>query len=246
MKKIIAATLITFLSFSSNAEIRSIPFTQTEIDVVEDSKGYDVDYHSISEITVEEVEVGSELVWGSQYKGFDKNLGEIIMIVDKLIALGKKIWPIVEAGKPVIQVDMASAISVLPKNLEGELVEFYDMYSWSMPRAKTYKVNFKNGFGSSVISFDYTVNFQWGGQYEDKGAYITGLNVQASNVSVSWGFEFNASSELVSIVNHGSKDSPIAGAGVRVSYKAKSILREIQTSESFHVTGDGKIQKLYK
>ncbi len=245
MKKIIAATLLMIFALSASAGIRTLDFTQTDIEANIDSKGYDVDYYSISEITVEEVEVGDELVWASQYKGFDKSLGEVIMVVDKLIALGKKIWPIVEAGKPVINVNMNSPISVLPKNLDGGLVQFYDMDSWSMPIAKTYKVNFKNGFGSSVINFDYTVNFQWGGKYEDKGAYITGLNVQASNVSVSWGFDFDANSELVSIVNHGSKDSPVAGAAIRVNYKAKSVLREIQTSESFHVTGNGQVQKLY-
>ncbi|WP_372654927.1 hypothetical protein [Halobacteriovorax sp.] len=245
MKKIITATLLIILTLSASAEVTNLPFSQTKIDGSDDSKGYDVDYHTISEITVEEIEIGDELVWASQYKGFDKNLGEIILVIDKLIALGKKIWPIIEAGKPVIHTSMGDPISVLPKTLDGELIEFYDMHSWSMPMAKTYRVDFKNGFRSSVISFDYTVYFQHGGQYEDKGAYITGLNVQASNVSVSWGFEFSARSELVSIVNHGSNDSPIAGAAIRVDYTAKSILREIQTAESFHVTGKGQIKKLY-
>ncbi|ATH07855.1 hypothetical protein BIY24_07795 [Halobacteriovorax marinus] len=245
MKKLLGATLITLFAFSSSAAMHSLPFTQTDLEYVDESKTYDVDYHTISEITVEEVEIGDELVWAPQYKGFDKNLGEIIMVVDKLIALGKKIWTIVEAGKPVVTVDMGKPISVLPKTDSGQLAAFYDMDSWSMPMARTYKVSFKNGFGSSVIGFDYTVNFQWGGRYEYKGAYLTGLNVQASNVSVSWGFNFDASSELVSIVNHGSRDNPVAGAAVRVKYTAKSVLREIKTSESFHVTGNGQIQKLY-
>ena len=245
MKKLLVATLLTFFTFSASAGMRLLPFTQTEIEFVGDSKTYDVDYYSISEITVEEVAVGDELVWAPQYKGFDKNLGEIIMVVDKLIALGKKIWTIVDAGKPVVNMNMGSPISVLPKTDGGDLAAFYDMDSWSMPMAKTYKVSFKNGFGSKVIGFDYTVNFQWGGKYNNKGAYLTGLNVQASNVSVSWGFKFDASSELVSIVNHGSKDDPVAGASLRVQYKAKTVLREINTSESFHVTGNGQIQKLY-
>ncbi|PIK15648.1 hypothetical protein [Halobacteriovorax sp. JY17] len=245
MKKFLAATLLTIFTFSASAGMRSLPFTQTDLEFVDDSKTYDVDYHTISEVTVEEVEIGDEFVWAPQYKGFEKNLGEVIMVVDKLIALGKKIWVIVEAGKPVVTVNMGAPISVLPKTDNGQLAAFYNMDSWSMPMARTYKVSFKNGFGSSVIGFDYTVNFQWGGKYEDKGAYLTGLNVQASNVSVSWGFNFDANSELVSIVNHGSKDSPVAGASVRVNYTAKSVLREIKTSETFHVTGNGLIQKLY-
>ncbi|OUR94073.1 hypothetical protein A9Q84_18340 [Halobacteriovorax marinus] len=240
MKKLLSATLITLITFSSQAGMRSLPFTQTEIVRVDDSKFYDEDYFTISEITVEEVEIGDELVWASQYKGFEKDLGEVIMMVDKLIALGKKIWAIVEAGKPVVNVNMATPISVLPK----EASAFYDMDSWSSPLVRTYRVVYKNGFGSSVISFDYTVNFQHSGKHDGKGAYITGLNVQASNTSVSWGFNFDASSQLISIANVGSSADPVAGATLRINYSAKSILRSISTSESFHVDGNGKLTEL--
>lgn len=240
MKKLLSATLLTLIAFSSHAGMRSLPFTQTEIQQVDSSKSYDEDYFSISEITVTEVEIGDELVWASQYKGFEKNLGEIIMAVDKLIALGKKIWAIVEAGKPVVNVNMGTPISVLPKDSSA----FYDMDSWSTPMVRTYRVEYKNGFGSSVISFDYTVNFQHSGKYQGKGSYITGLNVQASNTSVSWGFNFDASSQLISIANMGSSDEPVAGATIRINYAAKSVLRSISTSESFHVDGNGKLTEL--
>lgn len=177
----------------------------------------------------------------------DKSLGQVILVVDQLLALGKKIWPIIEAGKPVVQTSFAPAISVLPR-VEGATsneVAFYDMENWSAPTQKSYKVAFKNGWGSEVISFVYTVAFQYNGSYQGSGRYITGLDVRASQISVSWGFEFNADSMLVNIANLGTKENPVASATVRISYTAQSFLRTIQTSESFHVTGAGQSSKLY-
>jgi hypothetical protein len=244
MKNLLTVFMFTFLTLTAQAEVRSLPFTQTTIEGLDDSKTYDEDYFTISEITVTDVEISNDLVWAPQYLGFDKNLGQVIMVVDKLIALGKKIWPIIEAGKPVVNVNIGAPISVLPRSEDGDAIAFYNMDSWNMPMAKTYKVEYKNGFGMNVIAFDYTVNFQYGGKYQGAGAYITGLNVQASNTTVSWGFDFDAKSQLMSIVNHGSLEEPVAGATIRIDYTAKSILRQISTSESFHVNGLGKIQPL--
>ena len=244
MKNLVTILVFAFVAFNVQAEVRSLPFTQTTIQGIDESKTYDEDYFTISKITVIEVEVTNDLVWAPQYLGFDKTLGEVIMVVDKLIALGKKIWPIIEAGKPVLNVDMGAPISVLPRAEDGDAIAFYNMDSWNMPKAKTYKVEYTNGFGMNVISFDYTVNFQYGGKYQGVGSYITGLNVQASNTTVSWGFNFSATSQLISIVNHGSLEDPVAGATIRIDYTAKSILRQISTSESFHVNGNGRIKAL--
>lgn len=173
-------------------------------------------------------------------------LGEIVMIVDQLIALGRQIWPIIEAGRPVVNTNFAPAISVLPRTDESpDNVAMYLMDSWAAPRQQSYLVEYKNGFGSAVISFTYTVSYQYNGQYEGKGRYLTGLDVAASQIRVSWGFSFDANSSLVNISNRGTRDEPIASATVRISYKAQSFLSNIQSTESFHVTGDGQLQQVY-
>jgi hypothetical protein len=177
----------------------------------------------------------------------EKSLGQVILVVDQLLALGKKIWPIIQAGKPVVTSNFAPTISVLPRvnGATSNEISFYEMENWSAPTQKSYKVSFKNGWGSEVISFVYTVAFQYNGSYQGKGRYITGLDVRASQISVSWGFEFNADSVLVNIANLGTQVSPVASATVRINYTAQSVLRTIQTSESFHVTGTGQSSKLY-
>ena len=205
---------------------------------------------SISEVVVEEVE--TQTLSGEYFPNYviekevaanKMDLGQIILITDQLIALGKKIWTIVEAGKPVVTTNMAKPISVLPR-LEGDDIAFYNMEGWSVPKVKSYRVSYKNGFGSEVIGFTYTVYFQHSGTYEGVGSYLTSLNVEASEVYVSWGFKFDATSSLVGISNLGSLADPVASATIRVAYKATSWFSEVSTGESFFVDGHGELAKL--
>ena len=65
-------------------------------------------------------------------------LGQVIMTVDRLIAFGKKLWTIVEAGKPISKTDFVP-LHVLPK-IEGDYIPFYEMENWSAPQTRSYKL----------------------------------------------------------------------------------------------------------
>ena len=240
MKSIFLSTLLVlFVTSSSFAETRYLSFTQTEKEMVSDISKEDSEYFTISSVSVKEVEMTET---EKNEISANKNLGAIIMNIDKLIALGTKIWEIVKKGKPVVNMSFAKPISVLPKS-EDPQAAFYEMENWSAPRFKKYQVEFKNLYGMTVIGFNYTVHFQSNGTYEGKGQYLTGLTVAASNVKVSWGFEFNAQSTLLTISNHGSRENPMAGATVTIDYNASSVLRDISSTETFHVMGNGQIMK---
>lgn len=172
-------------------------------------------------------------------------IDEVAMYIDSIIAIGKKIWPIIEAGRPVITTTgIMPSISVLPR-LEGAAdpkAPLYEMANWSLPKSKSYRVSYKNKFGSEVIGFTYTVYFQFNGSYKGVGKYVTNLAVQASEVYTSWGFNFDASSELVGISNVGTDESPVSAAIIRISYKGKGFLNEVRNSQSFYVDGNGEMQ----
>lgn len=173
-------------------------------------------------------------------------LSEVVMYLDGLIAIGKKIWPIIQAGKPVINTSgLMPSMSVIP-HIEGAPVqaEFYAMAGWSMPRAVSYRVSFKNYFNSEVIGFTYTVYFQYNGSYLGNGKYITSLRVQASEVYAAWGFNFDATSALVNVANVGSAENPIASAIIEIAYKATGLLNESRNAQSFYVDGVGNIKSL--
>jgi hypothetical protein len=170
-------------------------------------------------------------------------LGPVIEIIDQLIALGKKLWPIIKAGKPVIKTDMSQNFSVLPY-AKDEDIDFTQMEYWSIPKTQSYRVVYKNGYGMEVVAFTYTVQFQYGGQYNGIGHYLMGSRVIASNVKVAWGYEFNAKSEMANFSNIGSKKDPVAGATVDIGYSVKNIINEINEKKSFFITGEGQISQL--
>jgi hypothetical protein len=161
------------------------------------------------------------------------------MVVDKLIALGEKIWKIVEMGKPVVTTNL-TPISVLPRTSDPEAA-FYAMENWAAPMVKRYSVAFKNGFGSKVVDFTFYVIYQYGGSYEGKGKYLTGVQIVPENLGVSWGFKFDAQTTLLAISNRGSRIDPVAGATFTLTYKTTSPFKDITGSATFHVSGDGSM-----
>ncbi len=200
----------------------------------------------ISSVEVHEVETPDDKATVELPKVPTNPIDEVAMYLDGLIAIGKKIWPIIEAGRPVITTNgLIPSLSVLP-HIEGSAAktELYQMANWSAPKAVSYRVSYKNLYGSEVIGFTYTVFFQYNGSYKGNGKYITSLKVQASQVYAAWGFNFDATSELVNVANVGSEENPVASAIIQISYKAKGLLNEMRNSESFYVDGAGTMQLL--
>ena len=171
------------------------------------------------------------------------NIGQVIAVANQVIALGEKIYEIVKKGQPVLNVSTAP-ISVLPKNSDGSPVDIFQTSDWSMPLTRKVKLEYKNLYGSKVVTFDYTVMFVHSGKYNGKGAYLTAVQVVPTNVTVSWGYEFDVNMKLVGLQNHGSVESPVAGAIVQMSYKAKTVLRTIDSTDQYHVTGRGQLTQL--
>lgn len=167
----------------------------------------------------------------------------IIMVIDKLIAIGEKIIPTIQKGKAVVTNNPMSAISVLPR-LDSKDPVVHDMGNWTIPVSKHYKISYENGFGSEVVSFVYSISFQHSGTYNNKGHYLAGVRVSAREINVLWGFDLDATSQLIQISNVGTVDNVIAGATIEITYTVKNWTRNLTTSQEFHVTGDGRIFQL--
>lgn len=170
-------------------------------------------------------------------------IGEISIILDGLIAIGKKIWPIIDAGRPVINNKLVPAISILP-HLDNPAAVMTQMANWSIPKTRSYRVSYKNGFGSEVVGFTYTIFFQYNGDLNGVGKYVTSLKVQASEIYTAWGFNFDAVSELVGIANVGSQAAPVASGIIQVAYTVRGKINEVRNAQSFYVDGAGNIQLL--
>jgi hypothetical protein len=224
MKKLFFFTVVTFslaLITPTHAEVSDLIKSQT-----------------IGKIRVEKVV--EEAILEAEKETTEKDLGEVVMVADTMIALGKKIWPIVEAGKPVVSARNQS-ISILPKSSADT---FYELEYWQAPKTSKYRIVFENLYGVDVIDFTYIVTFQHGGEFEGKGQYLTGVNIIPHTIAVAWGFNFDAETKLVGITNRGNKLNPVAGATFEIKFVIKSVLKEIQSTRTFHVAGDGTFQSL--
>lgn len=167
----------------------------------------------------------------------------VIEVIDKIIAIGEKVIPLIEKGRAVYQSKNMGAISVIP-NLGRNESSLASVSNWSYPVTKHFSVVFENLYGVDVVSFVYSVTFQYGGTYAGKGKYLTGVRVATRDVKVMWGFDVDAHSELIQISNVGTSSNVIAGATIEINYTVGNFLNVISTAESFHVTGDGRIFKL--
>ena len=208
-------------------------------------------YFQISDISVEVVDASDDNL-ASDINIDEKNyvqdprteIGDVISIAKDLIAFGKEIYKIIEAGKPVINTNYAP-ISVLPLETKyGREISPMNLSHWKVPKFVKFKVSYKNGYGTEVVSFTYNVNMSYGGKFGGKGAYITNAQIVPENVNVLWGYTFNAKMSVVGLSNIGSDEDPIAGATLALYYSVSTVIREDKNTMTLFIGGDGSIQQM--
>ena len=168
------------------------------------------------------------------------NANNVIMMIDKLVAIGQKILPIIDKGRPVVTNSPMAAISVVPKALSKEHVDG-TMENWSLPLTRHYTISYPNGVGIIVAKFVYSVTFQHSGTYNGRGRFLTGIRSAAKKIDVVYGFNLDAKSRLIQISNIGKNGNVVAGAMIEMEYTVKNFSRSITNVDSFFLTGDGRI-----
>ena len=161
------------------------------------------------------------------------DLSAVDVALDQIINIGKKVWSVVAAGKPVMNVkfDFATAF---PKGVTvaSELHGFSDL------QYKSFDYTGTNGFGMEVFKVQYTVVYQYGGSYAGKGRYIASASIVPQNVSVVWGYSLNMNVDNVSVSNLGTSESPVAGMNLMANIKVSTVLKSEEFNELFAVRGD--------
>ncbi|MBD64287.1 MAG: hypothetical protein CME62_03720 [Halobacteriovoraceae bacterium] len=174
-----------------------------------------------------------------------KGIGEYILITKELIALGKEIYKIIEAGKPVVQMNV-EPIDILPRAAGGEAISAMQLHGWRAPKAKTYRMYVKNYMGVKTASMDVMLIFSYGGQNNGSGRFITGAMIKPVKVDVKWGYTLNANFKLDSIMNQGTVDNPVAGGLLTLDYSINTVLQSTNDSYTFFINGMGKVIKYSK
>lgn len=175
----------------------------------------------------------------SQTPGTENPMNPIEMIVDSIINVGKKLWAIVDSGRPVVNLKMDVG-TALPKGARCWL----DLQTWAVPTSHRYQVSFVNGFNSEIVKFDYRVISLSGGSVDGTGKYIGYAAFQPVDVEVAWGFEFNAEAAVPAVFNMGTKSEPVAGMQIVMNYKVTSPLKYISQSQAYFIDGKGNFEKM--
>lgn len=168
-----------------------------------------------------------------------KNVSGVIMMTRQLIALGKEIYEIVEAGRPVVTVE-SEPVQILPRDEQGATIQAMELSNWNAPKVKKYSVRTRNYLGMTPASFDFMLIYSYGGKYRGKGAYITGAQIKPTSVNVAWGYSLDASFKVQSIMNQGSEANPVAGAVLMIDYRIKTVLMDRTNNASYFINGLGQ------
>lgn len=169
--------------------------------------------------------------------------GGVLLRTREFIALGKAIYKIVEAGRPVTNINSAP-IEILPNSEKGNAISAMDLDNWRGPSVKKFRVNVKNYLGFSPAHFDFIVLFNHSGSYNGSGKYITGAQIKPTDVMVRWGYSLDATFKVQSITNRGPKSSPVASAILEIDYTIGTVLQTNTSSKLFFISGDGSLKGL--
>ncbi|MEK7357995.1 MAG: hypothetical protein AAB250_16210 [Bdellovibrionota bacterium] len=156
------------------------------------------------------------------------------------VTLGKKVWEIVVANKPVVNVS-TQKVSILPQ----AQTDWRLMSNWNpRPFAKTYVIEARNGYGMKVIKHAYTVAFNYGGKYNGRGAFLANATIIPSQIEVAWGYKLNSKVQVGEAVNTGDLDSPIPGINLELQYKIDTVIKHSSGRDNFFVMGNGRVEHL--
>jgi len=159
--------------------------------------------------------------------------------IDKIIEIGKQIWEIVKAGKPVVDYknDWSGAV---PKgvdwmDLEGFKDMTYGPFAWV----------FKNTFGVVNVNFKWHFAYSCKGSYNGHGAFLMHVGTAIEEIYAAWGYTVDVKATVDSTpTNYGTKIDPIAGLAVEVTMDVKTVLQSFTERCRVSIRGDCSAQIL--
>ncbi len=163
------------------------------------------------------------------------------VIIDQIINLGQKIWAIVEANKPVVNIQTQYGTAT-PQGA----THWSQLAGWRPPEGTIYGFTAKNAYGGKVVDVKYQVLRTCGGNYNGKGKYLTAVTIQPLTVDVLWGYKFNLSVEIPdsSVVNVGTTQDPVAAMQPVVKWTIATVIKSSDGRSAYYLQGDGLFKEL--
>jgi hypothetical protein len=169
----------------------------------------------------------------------NKDIGLEDIPIAEIVNTAQEIWIIVEKNKPVVNLSHAYA-NALPQGIDNWL----DMANWQKPKAREFRVSYKNLYGINVVDFTFRLLYTAGGQVQGKGHYLSKVTVLPARLDVAWAYKFEAETVIEDVMNIGSEKDPEAAMRVLVKWQINTPLKHSQHSTSFGVYGKGDYEIL--
>ena len=161
-----------------------------------------------------------------------KELDGVGVIIDKIVNLGKKIWAVVENGRPVVNVSSVYANAIPAGARSSDLENFSELQFQSIRHQGV------NLYGVTVYEVVYTLVHRFGGTFQGRGAYLEGVTVLPQKVEVLWGYNVDLKVEQVSAVNTGSSENPVASLAMQTSLNVRTVLQEVRLKNLHEFIGN--------
>jgi hypothetical protein len=176
-----------------------------------------------------------------QFNNAINNINSTVGAIDNIVNLAQKIWNIIEANQPVVNITTNYANAVPFGTSHWTQLE-----NWSKPATKNYSFSMKNGYGSEVVKVTYQVHYTYGGDYQGKGKFLTGVTIEPLNVVTAWGYKVTLVSEVPdsTVANVGTSADPIASMQVKLKWTAHTAIKDITSEAIYYVQGDGLLQEI--
>jgi hypothetical protein len=163
------------------------------------------------------------------------------VVLDQIINVGKKVWDLIDQGKPVVNVS-SNVATALPQGAKCWL----DLQRWQAPKYKAYEVTYKNAYGVTVVDIAYRIVYLAGGDVNGKGQYIGYATVEPLKVRVLWGFHVNLAATVPTVYNMGTKEDPVAGMNMQVKWSVDGVMSLVhdESTRSYFLNGRGDFREM--
>ncbi|MBF0207712.1 MAG: hypothetical protein HQK53_12560 [Oligoflexia bacterium] len=163
----------------------------------------------------------------------------IEVIISNIINIGKQLWTIVEAGRPVVNVQNEYATAVA----QG-INNWMQLDLWKTSFSKVYQVTAKNLYRMEVVKFSYKIIWTYGGSYKGVGQYLTNVSILPIEVNALWGYTFASQVRIPNVVNVGTNSDPIAGMQLDLHWDVRTPIKVASGENSYFIRGDGPLREL--
>jgi hypothetical protein len=165
----------------------------------------------------------------------------VVDTIDKIVNLVDKIFGIIAKNQPVVNINVNYANAV-PFGTS----HWTQLQGWSKPATRRYAFRIENLYGMEVVKVIYQVQWIYGGNFNGKGKFLTGVTVEPLSVDTAWGYNVDLTAEVPdsTVANVGTASDPIASMQVQLKWKVHTIVKDMQQKSIYYVQGDGYMKQI--